>query len=175
MPDELLQRLRALTEVVMKEIVALDQFQGAKGAWRYMFGGSSITGECVHLPEWAALSELPVIDAILTEFWGSAEYTCHGGGGDFILPGSEYQPLHSVRPLPHPRTPPTPPATPTPPSLVPTGVCKQVELVGGVPGHGRRVQDGVGRQHRPSAPDRPHGPRRPGTPRPPLHPQRGIL
>ena len=99
MPDELLQRLRALTEVVMKEIVALDQFQGAKGAWRYMFGGSSITGECVHLPEWAALSELPVIDAILTEFWGSAEYTCHGGGGDFILPGSEYQPLHSVRPL----------------------------------------------------------------------------
>ena len=49
----------------------------------------------MHLEEWAQLSELPAVDAVLTAFFGSDAYTCHGGGGDFVLPGSEFQPLHS--------------------------------------------------------------------------------
>jgi hypothetical protein len=94
-PEELRAALQLKCEESMEQIVALDQYQGAKGAWRYMFGGSSLTGECVHFIEWARLAELPVLDAVLTQFFGSPDYTCHGGGGDFCLPGSEYQPLHS--------------------------------------------------------------------------------
>ena len=26
---------------------------------------------------------------------GTARFYCHAGGGDFCLPGAEYQPLHS--------------------------------------------------------------------------------
>jgi hypothetical protein len=95
MSPELRGALLARAERAMEEIVALDKFGGAKGAHRYMFGGSSETGECMHMEEWARLSELPAVDAVLTSFFGSAAYTCHGGGGDFVLPGSEYQPLHS--------------------------------------------------------------------------------
>ena len=95
MSEELRASLQARCQQAMEEIVAMDQYQGAKGAWRYMFGGSSVTGECVHFIEWARLAELPVLDAIVSEFFGSPDYTVHGGGGDFCLPGSEYQPLHS--------------------------------------------------------------------------------
>ena len=42
------------------------KFGGAKGAWRYMFGGSSITGSCMHTPSYAKLSALPAVDAAMT-------------------------------------------------------------------------------------------------------------
>ena len=41
---EHLAALRKRCEDAMDEIVALDKFGGSKGAWRYMFGGSSLTG-----------------------------------------------------------------------------------------------------------------------------------
>ena len=90
-----LEALRLRCDRAMHEIVGADTFGGAKGAHRYMFGGSSLTGSCMHFPEWAQLAALPAVDAILQEIWGSADFTCHGGGGDFCLPGCEYQPLHS--------------------------------------------------------------------------------
>ena len=68
---------------------------GAKGAWRYAFGSLSKTGSCLHMPEWAHLVGLPAVDAVLTEVWGSKDFVLYMGGGDFVLPGSEYQPLHS--------------------------------------------------------------------------------
>jgi hypothetical protein len=74
---------------------SVDPNMGAKGAWRYAFGSLSKTGSCLHLPEWAALVGMPAIDEILTTIWDSPNYACYMGGGDFVLPGSEYQPLHS--------------------------------------------------------------------------------
>lgn len=74
---------------------AVDPNMGAKGAWRYAFGSLSKTGSCLHLPEWAALVGIPQVDAILTAIWRSPNFSCYMGGGDFVLPGSEYQPLHS--------------------------------------------------------------------------------
>ena len=39
-PEELRAALQLKCEESMEQIVALDQYQGAKGAWRYMFGGT---------------------------------------------------------------------------------------------------------------------------------------
>ena len=74
----------------------IDPNMGTKGAWRYAFGSLSKSGSCLHLPEWAQLVGMPHIDAILTAIWRSPNFACYMGGGDFVLPGSEYQPL--VRP-----------------------------------------------------------------------------
>jgi len=92
---EHLAALKTRCDGAMNEVVAQDEVGGAKGAWRYMFGGSSLTGSCMHFPEYAQLAALPTVDPVLTEIWGSPDYICYGGGGDFCLPGSEYQPLHS--------------------------------------------------------------------------------
>jgi hypothetical protein len=35
------------------------------------------------------------VDEILTAVWQSPDFVCHAGGGDFALPGAEYQPMHS--------------------------------------------------------------------------------
>ena len=96
MSAEHLAELRQFCEQAMTEVVGADEFGGAKGAWRYMFGGSSITGSCMHTPSYAKLSALPAVDAAMTAIFESPNYICYGGGGDFCLPGSEYQPLHSV-------------------------------------------------------------------------------
>lgn len=99
---EQIAALHARTEQNLREIFlsgndgsVIDPNMGAKGAWRYAFGSLSRTGSCLHLPEWAALVGIPAIDAILTAIWRSPNFTCYMGGGDFVLPGSEYQPLHS--------------------------------------------------------------------------------
>lgn len=72
-----LAALRKRCEDAMHSIVAQDEFGGAKGAWRYMFGGSSLTGSCMHFPEYAQLSSLSAVDAVLTEIWGTPEFTCY--------------------------------------------------------------------------------------------------
>lgn len=93
--------LHARVEQNLREIFlsdkdgVVDPNMGAKGAWRYAFGSLSKTGSCLHLPEWAALVGMPAIDAILTAIWRSPNFSCYMGGGDFVLPGAEYQPLHS--------------------------------------------------------------------------------
>ena len=42
--------LRARTDSCMRSALALDQHQGAKGAWRYMFSTGEKTGTCMHYP-----------------------------------------------------------------------------------------------------------------------------
>jgi hypothetical protein len=74
---EHLAALRVRCEDAMHAIVGADQFGGAKGAWRYMFGGSSITNSCMHFPEYAQLSALPTVDPVLTEIWGTPDYICY--------------------------------------------------------------------------------------------------
>ncbi len=102
--------LRAGCDREIRNILALDRDRGGnRGSHRYSFGGASLTGHLVHLPEWAMLIDLPTVTPILTAIFGSADYIARGGGGDFCLPGAtEYQPLHSDmsdrRQFPHPRT-----------------------------------------------------------------------
>ena len=102
MSDAQLEALRAKALQVAGEIVALDQHGGQKGVGRFMFGGScSFSGSQMHEREFAMMAELPVVDAVLSEIWGTKNaFFCTGSGGDIAFPGSEYQPLHSVGLLP---------------------------------------------------------------------------
>lgn len=89
--------MRAGSARVIEEMMVLDENRsGNRGSHRYSFGGASLTGHQVHQPEWAMLIDLPTVTPILTSIFGSPNYLCRGGGGDFCLPGAvEYQPLHS--------------------------------------------------------------------------------
>ncbi len=81
----------------IRNILALDKYRrGNRGSHRYSFGSASKSGELLHHPEWAMLVDLPTVTPILTAIWGARTYLCHGGAGDFCLPGAvEYQRLHS--------------------------------------------------------------------------------
>ena len=69
---------------------------GNRGSHRYSFGSASRTGQLMHCPEWTMLIDLDSLRPILQKIFGSDEYICRGGGGDFCLPGAtQYQPLHS--------------------------------------------------------------------------------
>ena len=164
LPAVHLQALRECCEQAMQSIVAADQYGGAKGAWRYMFGGSSKTGpptdnrELCHpgvakshvgcsariasppppapsLPCSACNPQAPACTFQPTRHcracppstkscrrsgrcaWSpgispaaarqdrvnytcsarqSRDFVCFGGGGDFCLPGSEYQVHHCL-------------------------------------------------------------------------------
>jgi hypothetical protein len=89
--------MRGACDRVIHEIMSLDRHRvGNRGSHRYSFGGASITGHQAHQPEWATLIDLPTVTPILTAIFGSADYICRGGGGDFCLPGAvDYQALHS--------------------------------------------------------------------------------
>lgn len=95
--SEQLALIRRGCDRVIHEIMALDgERVGNRGSHRYSFGGASLTGHQVHHPEWAMLIDLPTVTPILTAIFGSADYICRGGGGDFCLPGAvDYQALHS--------------------------------------------------------------------------------
>ena len=81
----------------IRNILTLDKYRrGNRGSHRYSFGSASKSGELLHHPEWAMLVDLPTVTPILTAIWGARTYLCHGGAGDFCLPGAvEYQRLHS--------------------------------------------------------------------------------
>ncbi len=83
---------RAGAERVMQEQEA--EFGHGKmnrGYARHSFGSQ------MHNWEWCILVDLPTILPILNAIWGSDDYTCTGGGGDYSLPGAKVQHLHSDR------------------------------------------------------------------------------
>lgn len=92
-----LETLRSGCDREIRNILARDKARiGNRGSHRYSFGSSSLTGNLVHLPEWAMLIDLPTITPLMTEIFGGDDYHLRGGGGDFCLPGAiEYQRLHS--------------------------------------------------------------------------------
>lgn len=94
---EQLATLRAVTDEVMAEIVALDPDRsGNRGLHRYSFGGSSFTRSMLHLPAWQMLVDLPTVTPIVTAIFGSDDYILRAASGDFCLPGATgYQPLHA--------------------------------------------------------------------------------
>jgi ectoine hydroxylase-related dioxygenase (phytanoyl-CoA dioxygenase family) len=92
-----LAEVRAVTDAVMDEIVALDpERSGNRGVGRYSFGGSSLTRSMLHLPAWQMLVDLPTVTPIVTAIFGSDDYVLRAASGDFCLPGTTtYQPLHA--------------------------------------------------------------------------------
>ncbi|MFT7246331.1 MAG: ectoine hydroxylase-related dioxygenase (phytanoyl-CoA dioxygenase family) [Candidatus Azotimanducaceae bacterium] len=95
--SEQLTRLKDGCDREIHSLLANDKDRtGNRGSHRYSFGSASRTGQLLHCPEWAMLLDLPTLTPVMTAIFGSREYRCSGGGGDFCLPGAvNYQPLHS--------------------------------------------------------------------------------
>ena len=60
-----------------------------RGHARYSFGPQ------LHHPEWVQLIDLPAILPIVEAIWGSPDFICSGGGGDYSAPGAKEQHLHA--------------------------------------------------------------------------------
>tara|TARA_R110002110_G_scaffold402726_1_gene620214 strand:+ start:404 stop:1429 length:1026 start_codon:yes stop_codon:yes gene_type:complete len=92
-----LAMLRAGCDREIHSLLGKDRARaGNRGSHRYSFGSASRTGQLMHCPEWTMLIDLDSLRPILQKIFGSDEYICRGGGGDFCLPGAtRYQPLHS--------------------------------------------------------------------------------
>ena len=90
-----LEEVREEAERMVAEVLERDTLGGVNGAKRYSLGGCSATGACLHLPGWASLVGLPVVDAVLGAVWGNSSYSCYGADANFAAPGSGYQALHS--------------------------------------------------------------------------------
>ncbi len=94
------QQLDFLLQGAQREIAQILQNdanrQGNRGSHRYSFGAASLTGQLLHLREWAMLVDLPKVTPILQAIFDSDTYHVRGGGGDFCLPGAvNYQRLHA--------------------------------------------------------------------------------
>jgi len=90
-----LRTMQAACATAIRDIVRLDrERQGNRGSHRYSFSAST-TGSMLHTPEWAMLIDLPTVTPIITALFESADYHVRKAAGDFCLPGSEYQHLHS--------------------------------------------------------------------------------
>lgn len=89
--------LRAGCEREADAIMALDpDREGNRGAYRYSYGGASITRSILHRAEWRMLVDLPTVTPIVTAIFGSANYRMARAAGDFCMPGAvEYQRLHA--------------------------------------------------------------------------------
>ncbi|MDG2112108.1 MAG: phytanoyl-CoA dioxygenase family protein [Actinomycetota bacterium] len=95
-PDQL-ATMQAACSREIANILELDSARGGnRGSHRYSFGASSLTGHMSHLAEWVMLMDVAAVSAAVSAIFGSPDYFCRGGGGDFCLPGTvRYQPLHS--------------------------------------------------------------------------------
>ena len=87
--------LRCLVEAKATEIVRLENAGELPGRnpWRdprrYSFGDY---GPC---PEWAYLSRNEPVVAVLRRIWKGRDFAAWKAGGDFVLPGGTWQPIHS--------------------------------------------------------------------------------
>ena len=75
--------------VAQEQMAATPLEEANRGCARYSFG------QQIHHPEWAQLIELPTVLPALDAIWGSQDYICTGGGGDYSAPGAKIQHLHS--------------------------------------------------------------------------------
>jgi len=101
LPPDLLGQLRAATNTVVRDILAVDPDASAGGGagglpHRYSFGSSSASRHRLHDPAWTSVIDLATTTPILNAIFGSDAYVVGGGGGDLALPGAiEYQGLHA--------------------------------------------------------------------------------
>ncbi len=87
---EKLNRIQCAADRVISNIIEKDPDGiGNRGHHRYSFGNQ------IHHFEWCELIDIPSILSIVEAIWGNNNFLCSGAGGDFSLPKSEIQPLHS--------------------------------------------------------------------------------
>jgi hypothetical protein len=92
---ERLAHIRRGAEIAIREMVGRDpERAGNRGSHRYSFGNApSYFGLEDY---WAALKDPPAVVEIMEQIFGTRDFVCREGGGDFNTPGSvEYQHLHS--------------------------------------------------------------------------------
>ena len=92
--DALTQEQLALAQaggrrVAAEQMGAIPFEEANRGYARYSYGVQ------LHHPEWAQLIAVPTILPVLDEIWGSEDYICGLGGGDYSAPGAEIQHLHA--------------------------------------------------------------------------------
>ena len=86
--------LKEMVERKGQEIVRLDE-AGVLPAWkRHGFKRYSY-GEYGHSPEWEHLGHNERVLPILKGIWQGHDFRAVGAGGDFVLPGGTWQPLHN--------------------------------------------------------------------------------
>ena len=88
-PEQLRFAQNGAGRVIEEQMQETDLEKANRGFARYSFGDQ------LQNPEWAQLIDLPATAPLLEMIWGSREYSCVGGGGDYSVPGAEIQPLHS--------------------------------------------------------------------------------
>lgn len=88
-PEQLAYAQESADRVVAEQMAEIPLEEANRGYARYSFGSQ------IHHPEWAQLIALPTVLSVLDEIWGSQDYSCSGGGGDYSTPGAKIQKLHS--------------------------------------------------------------------------------
>ena len=91
-PEEL-AAMQAGANRIVEEQRAIVALEGNRGFARFSFG------QQIHEPEWRRQIELPSTLPIVEAIFGSPQFKCTGGGGDYSKPGAVIQELHSD--LPH--------------------------------------------------------------------------
>lgn len=81
--------LRAASGALEQQLLDRDPGRvGNRGPRRYSLGSASRTHHLAHLPEWAALIDVPIISSILRRVFED-DYVAIGGGGDIVLPRTD--------------------------------------------------------------------------------------
>lgn len=88
-PDQLALAQEGASRVIEEQTTAIPLDEANRGFARYSFGPQ------LHHPEWCQLIDLPTVLPILEKIWGSSDFHCWGGGGDYSLPGAKIQKLHA--------------------------------------------------------------------------------
>ena len=88
-PEELAFAQSGAARVIARQMAETPLEQANRGHARYSFGPQ------LHHPEWVQLVELATVLPILEAIWGSRDFICSGGGGDYSAPGAKEQHLHA--------------------------------------------------------------------------------
>ena len=88
-PEQLAFARSGASRVIAEQMAETPLEQANRGYSRYSFGPQ------LHHPEWVQLIDLPAVLPILEAIWGSRDFICSGGGGDYSVPGAKEQHLHS--------------------------------------------------------------------------------
>ena len=88
-PEQLAYARAGAQRVAAEQMAAIPLEHANRGYARYSYGPQ------LHHPEWAQLIAVPTILPVLDEIWGSEDYICGLGGGDYSAPGAEIQHLHA--------------------------------------------------------------------------------
>ena len=88
-PEELAFAQSGAARVIARQMAETPLERANRGYGRYSFGPQ------LHHPEWVQLVELPTVLPIVEAIWGSPDFICSGGGGDYSAPGAKEQHLHA--------------------------------------------------------------------------------